>query len=172
MENTNRVVGSSSSFTLDLFGPKEPSSSSELFGSVFGPPSMGAGKHSSHAGIVEPLRKQDLGIQYGNAKHGTPVQERRLSKWKQFERRLERRLVAGISLLLSPCLCHANYTSTHHGMVMLQSTFGFWSKKMVTILKLKTAKILLYLSFLKNFELCKCIWAKSSVVSSLCRKKK
>ncbi|GMP23191.1 hypothetical protein CsSME_00000876 [Camellia sinensis var. sinensis] len=63
MENTKQVSGggsysSSSSFTLDLFGPKDPSSSSssstDIFGSVFGPPST------------------DFASQYGIAKHGTP----------------------------------------------------------------------------------------------------
>ncbi|XP_059666334.1 uncharacterized protein LOC132312100 [Cornus florida] len=72
MENTKKqqVGGSSSSFTVDLFGPKDvsPSSSSTgLFDSVFGPPSTGLGRDSSH------LRNQDLGSQYGNAKHGPPA---------------------------------------------------------------------------------------------------
>uniref|UniRef100_A0A5B7BRR5 Uncharacterized protein n=1 Tax=Davidia involucrata TaxID=16924 RepID=A0A5B7BRR5_DAVIN len=76
MENTKQVGGnSSSSFTVDLFGPKDSSSSSSstgLFGSVFGPPSTGLVRDSSHTGIIGSLRKQDSGSQYGNAKHGTP----------------------------------------------------------------------------------------------------
>ncbi|XP_057475230.1 uncharacterized protein LOC130763343 [Actinidia eriantha] len=70
MENTS----SSSSFTLDLFGPKDNSSSPSspgLFGSVFGPPSTGFGKNSSHSGTMECTRKQDFGGQYGRGKNGT-----------------------------------------------------------------------------------------------------
>ncbi|KAA8539665.1 hypothetical protein F0562_026356 [Nyssa sinensis] len=76
MENAKQVGASSSSFTLDLFGPMDSSSSSSsstgLFGSVFGPPSTGLGRDSSHTENTSSLRKQDLGSQYGNAKHGTP----------------------------------------------------------------------------------------------------
>ncbi|KAL3521149.1 hypothetical protein ACH5RR_019298 [Cinchona calisaya] len=71
MEKGKQVGSSSSSFIMDLFGPKETSKSSSpsttgLFGSVFGPPSMGLGKDSSHSGI-----KQDYGSQYGNLRNGT-----------------------------------------------------------------------------------------------------
>uniref|UniRef100_A0A166BX74 Uncharacterized protein n=1 Tax=Daucus carota subsp. sativus TaxID=79200 RepID=A0A166BX74_DAUCS len=51
---------------MDLFGPKDSSQSSSstgVFGSVFGPPSMGLGRDSSISG---PTRKQD----YGNTKQG------------------------------------------------------------------------------------------------------
>ncbi|CAL5322566.1 unnamed protein product [Camellia sinensis] len=81
MENTKQVSGggsysSSSSFTLDLFGPKDPSSSSssstDIFGSVFGPPSTGLGKDSSHTGFMGSMKMQDFASQYGIAKHGTP----------------------------------------------------------------------------------------------------
>ncbi|XAR71976.1 hypothetical protein NMG60_11018443 [Bertholletia excelsa] len=71
MEKSKQVGGgssSSSSLTLELFGPKEPSSSSSsssgLFGSVFGPPSTGLGRDSSHHG------RPDLRSQYGNVNHG------------------------------------------------------------------------------------------------------
>ncbi|KAL3523910.1 hypothetical protein ACH5RR_016744 [Cinchona calisaya] len=70
MEKGKQVGGSSSSFTMDLFGPKETSKSSSsstgLFGSVFGPPSTGLGKDCSHSGRI-----QDYGNQYGNVKNGT-----------------------------------------------------------------------------------------------------
>ncbi|XP_027160642.1 uncharacterized protein LOC113761732 [Coffea eugenioides] len=70
MEKGKQVGSSSSSFTMDLFGPKEPSKSSSsstgLFGSVFGPSSTGLGKDSAHSG-----RKQDFGSQYGTARNGT-----------------------------------------------------------------------------------------------------
>lgn len=50
MEKGKQVGGSSSSFIMDLFGPKESSKSSSsstgLFGSVFGPPSMVIAHHS------------------------------------------------------------------------------------------------------------------------------
>uniref|UniRef100_A0A5B7C1Z0 Uncharacterized protein n=1 Tax=Davidia involucrata TaxID=16924 RepID=A0A5B7C1Z0_DAVIN len=83
MENTKQVSGSSSSFTLDLFGPKDSSSSSSstgLFGSVFGPPSTGLRRDFSHSGNIGSLRKQDMGSQYGNAKHGTPDNTTQRSK--------------------------------------------------------------------------------------------
>ncbi|KAI3470799.1 hypothetical protein Pfo_027462 [Paulownia fortunei] len=58
---------SSSSFTVDLFGPKDSSKSSSsstgLFGSIFGPPtSMVPGRDTS---------RPDFGHAYGNAKHET-----------------------------------------------------------------------------------------------------
>ncbi|KAM7499311.1 hypothetical protein LguiA_023725 [Lonicera macranthoides] len=63
---------SSSSFTAELFGPKDSAPSPSptgLFGSVFGPSSTGVGRKSSHSG--SSVRNQDLGSQYGNPKHGT-----------------------------------------------------------------------------------------------------
>lgn len=70
MEKGRQVGSSSSSFTMDLFGPKETSKSSSsstgLFGSVFGPSSTGLGKDSSHSG-----RKQDFGSQFGTARNET-----------------------------------------------------------------------------------------------------
>lgn len=76
MENGKQVgaSASSSSFTVDLFGPKDSSksssSSTSLFGSVFGPSSTGLGKDSYHPGIMGASRNQDSGCQYGNAKAG------------------------------------------------------------------------------------------------------
>jgi len=77
MENTktkkkqvNGGGGSSSSFTAELFGPKDSSQSSSstgLFGSVFGPPSTGLGRNSAHSGTI----KHDIGSQYGNPKYST-----------------------------------------------------------------------------------------------------
>ncbi|KAL6994809.1 hypothetical protein U1Q18_042750 [Sarracenia purpurea var. burkii] len=74
MENNRKQVGSSSSsLTLDLFGPKDSSSSTSnpggLFGSVFGSPSTGLGKDSSQSGFMGS--RQDLGSQFPNCKHGT-----------------------------------------------------------------------------------------------------
>ncbi|KAK1355261.1 suppressor protein SRP40-like [Heracleum sosnowskyi] len=70
MEHNKKKVAtsssSSSSFTMDLFGPKDSPQSSQstgVFGSVFGPPSTGLGRDSSISG---PARKQD----YGNTKQG------------------------------------------------------------------------------------------------------
>ncbi|OIT31851.1 PREDICTED: uncharacterized protein LOC109208152 [Nicotiana attenuata] len=74
MEKAKQVAGSSassSSFTNDLFGPKEPTKSS-LFGSVFGPHSTGLGRDTIHSGVRGLSRIQDSGNQsFGNAKYGT-----------------------------------------------------------------------------------------------------
>ncbi|XP_060212912.1 uncharacterized protein LOC132640356 [Lycium barbarum] len=72
MEKAKKVVGSSSSssFTNELFGPKEPSNST-LFGSVFGPPSTGLRKDPMHSGDGGSSRIQDQGNHYGNTKYGT-----------------------------------------------------------------------------------------------------
>ncbi|KAK4353202.1 hypothetical protein RND71_028720 [Anisodus tanguticus] len=74
MEKGNQVFGSSSSsssFTNDLFGPKEPSKTS-LFGSVFGPHSTGLGRDSTHSVARGSSRIQDPGNQScGNAKYET-----------------------------------------------------------------------------------------------------
>ncbi|KAL8508225.1 hypothetical protein ACS0TY_018710 [Phlomoides rotata] len=66
MEKANKLVGSSSSFTVDLFGPKDSSKSSTssagFFGSIFGPQST-----------MVPGRDhlpQDFNG-YGNIKHET-----------------------------------------------------------------------------------------------------
>lgn len=56
MEKGNKASSSSSSFTMDLFGPKDSSksssSSNSVFGSVFGPSSTGLGKDSYNSGIM------------------------------------------------------------------------------------------------------------------------
>ncbi|OIT03018.1 PREDICTED: uncharacterized protein LOC109226256 [Nicotiana attenuata] len=73
MEKAKQVVGSSSSssFTNDLFGPKEPSNPS-LFGSVFGSPSTGLRRDPIQAGDRSSSKTQYPGNQYyGNAKYGT-----------------------------------------------------------------------------------------------------
>ncbi|XP_016478442.1 uncharacterized protein LOC107799810 [Nicotiana tabacum] len=73
MEKAKQVVGqsSSSSFTNDLFGPKQRTKSS-LFGSVFGPHSTGLGRDSIHSGVRGVSRVQDPGHQsFCNAKYGT-----------------------------------------------------------------------------------------------------
>ncbi|MCD7445769.1 hypothetical protein HAX54_000007 [Datura stramonium] len=71
MEKGKQVFGSSSSFTNDLFGPKEPSKTS-LFGSVFGPHSTGLGRDSTHSAARGSSRIQDPRNQScGNAKYGT-----------------------------------------------------------------------------------------------------
>ncbi|OIT03017.1 PREDICTED: uncharacterized protein LOC109226255 [Nicotiana attenuata] len=71
MEKAKQIVGSSSSssFTNDLFGPKEPSYPS-LFGSVFGPPSTGLRRDPIQAVDKSLSRTQEAGNQYGNAKYG------------------------------------------------------------------------------------------------------
>ncbi|KAL7612156.1 uncharacterized protein LOC111912278 [Lactuca sativa] len=65
---------SSSSFTENLFGPKDPSAatSSGLFSSVFGPSSTGLGKDSSHSKNTGASNKQEFGGPYGSGKHSTP----------------------------------------------------------------------------------------------------
>ncbi|KAH0674605.1 hypothetical protein KY285_024369 [Solanum tuberosum] len=78
MEKGKQVFGSSasasasaSSFTNDLFGPKEPSKTS-LFGSIFGPQSTGLGRDSTHSVARGSSRIQDPKNQScGNAKYGT-----------------------------------------------------------------------------------------------------
>ncbi|KAK4353815.1 hypothetical protein RND71_026009 [Anisodus tanguticus] len=73
MEKKKQVIGSfssGSSFTNELFGPKEPSNST-LFGSVFGPPSTGLRRDPIHSGDRGSSRIQDQGNQYGNTKYGT-----------------------------------------------------------------------------------------------------
>ncbi|CAN4095822.1 unnamed protein product [Withania somnifera] len=74
MEKAKQVFGSSStssSFTNDLFGPKEPSETS-LFGSVFGPHSTGLGRDSTHSAARGSSRFQDPKNQScGNEKYGT-----------------------------------------------------------------------------------------------------
>ncbi|KAL6327028.1 hypothetical protein AAG906_013505 [Vitis piasezkii] len=89
MENTKQV-GSSSSITSDLFGPKDsllllrypPASSApffschprycffcNLFYCIF---LCVPGRNSSHTGNIGSFRKQGSGNQVGNGKHGTP----------------------------------------------------------------------------------------------------
>ncbi|KAK6790121.1 hypothetical protein RDI58_013921 [Solanum bulbocastanum] len=75
MEKAKQVIGSSSSsssFTNELFGPKEPSNST-LFASVFGAPSTGLRRDPIHSGDHRgSSRIQDPGYQYGNnTKYGT-----------------------------------------------------------------------------------------------------
>ncbi|GAV78320.1 hypothetical protein CFOL_v3_21788 [Cephalotus follicularis] len=59
MEN-KRQVGSSSSFTADLFGTKEPptSSSTGIFASIFPPPSMVLDRSSSRSEVMGSWQKQ------------------------------------------------------------------------------------------------------------------
>nr|XP_043634682.1 uncharacterized protein LOC122605793 [Erigeron canadensis] len=64
---------SSSSFTENLFGPKDASSSSSsgLFSSVFGPSSTGLGRDSSHTRNTGSSKKHEFGGQYGSGKQPT-----------------------------------------------------------------------------------------------------
>ncbi|KAM0013158.1 hypothetical protein Hdeb2414_s0045g00744591 [Helianthus debilis subsp. tardiflorus] len=64
---------SSSSFTENLFGPKDaPSaSSSGLFSSVFGPSSTGLGRHPSHSNNAGLSKNQEFGGPYGSGKPST-----------------------------------------------------------------------------------------------------
>ncbi|XP_009774456.1 uncharacterized protein LOC107828214 [Nicotiana tabacum] len=85
MEKSKQVVGSSSSsFTTELFGPKEPSNSS-LFGSVFGPPSTGLRRDPIHAVDKSISRTQEVGNQYGNAKYGTSDNGSKRSRGEKVE---------------------------------------------------------------------------------------
>lgn len=64
---------SSSSLTLDLFGPKTNSSSSsnnDLFGSVFPPQSTAPGRSFGQSGPIGSSRKQDKVNQVGSPKQG------------------------------------------------------------------------------------------------------
>ncbi|KAJ0771866.1 hypothetical protein HanPI659440_Chr07g0273951 [Helianthus annuus] len=64
---------SSSSFTENLFGPKDVSSasSSGLFSSVFGPSSTGLGRHPSHSNNTGLSKNQEFGGPYGSGKPST-----------------------------------------------------------------------------------------------------
>ncbi|XP_031107858.1 uncharacterized protein LOC116012464 isoform X1 [Ipomoea triloba] len=70
-------TSSSSSFTTDLFGPKDRSKSSAssagLFVSVFGESSMG--RESSQSGVIDSSRMQNSGGQYSNARYGNSDHE-------------------------------------------------------------------------------------------------
>ncbi|XWS28774.1 hypothetical protein CRYUN_Cryun25bG0100000 [Craigia yunnanensis] len=61
---SKRKVGSSSSFTADLFGSKESSSSSSsskgIFSSIFSPPPTVGGRNSSSSKVLESWPKQPL----------------------------------------------------------------------------------------------------------------
>ncbi|XVF19976.1 hypothetical protein REPUB_Repub11eG0157800 [Reevesia pubescens] len=60
---SERQVGSSSSFTADLFGSKESSSSSSskgIFSSIFPPPSSVEGRNSSGSKVLESWPKQPV----------------------------------------------------------------------------------------------------------------
>ncbi|KAH0671367.1 hypothetical protein KY290_025553 [Solanum tuberosum] len=89
MEKGKQVFGSSasasasaSSFTNDLFGPKEPSKTS-LFGSIFGPQSTGLGRDSTHSVARGSSRIQDPKNQScGNAKYGTSEWNNRTMPFK------------------------------------------------------------------------------------------
>ncbi|MCD7445770.1 hypothetical protein HAX54_000008 [Datura stramonium] len=80
MEKAKQVVGSSSSsssFTNELFGPKEPSNST-LFGSVFGPPSTGLRRDTNHSRdinssrlIHEPRNHYANNTKYGTSDNGS-----------------------------------------------------------------------------------------------------
>ncbi|XP_022731904.1 uncharacterized protein LOC111286283 isoform X2 [Durio zibethinus] len=84
-----RQVDSSSSFTADLFGSKEPSSSSSpskgIFSSIFPPPSMVAGRNASGSKVLESWPKQPEGSAWrhgmqaplaGGATYNIPNKER------------------------------------------------------------------------------------------------
>ncbi|TYI26200.1 hypothetical protein ES332_A05G099100v1 [Gossypium tomentosum] len=72
---TKRQVGSSSSFTADLFGSKDSSSSSSkgIFSSIFPPPSSIGGKNSSGSKVLESWPKQPL---EGSAWRQAPLQNK------------------------------------------------------------------------------------------------
>ncbi|KAJ0909344.1 hypothetical protein HanRHA438_Chr07g0320591 [Helianthus annuus] len=65
---------SSSSFTENLFGPKDASSASStgLFSTVFGPSSTGLGRHPSHSNNPGSSKNKESGGPYGSGKPSTP----------------------------------------------------------------------------------------------------
>ncbi|KAF3449044.1 hypothetical protein FNV43_RR09768 [Rhamnella rubrinervis] len=65
-----KQMGSSSSFTSELFGSQESSSSSGIFGSIFAPSSKVLGRESLRSEGQE--KKQDLLSESWNSKTGTP----------------------------------------------------------------------------------------------------
>nr|GEU48515.1 hypothetical protein [Tanacetum cinerariifolium] len=66
--------GSSSSFTENLFGPKDanPASSSGLFSSVFGPSSTGLGRDLSHSKNSGASKQHEYRGPYGSGKQSAP----------------------------------------------------------------------------------------------------
>ncbi|KAL8192963.1 hypothetical protein R6Q57_027411 [Mikania cordata] len=70
MNHMKQQSGGSSSFTENLFGPKDASSTSSAghFSSVFGPSSTGLGRDSSHSKNRGPPNKQEFGGPYGTTK--------------------------------------------------------------------------------------------------------
>ncbi|XVE76457.1 hypothetical protein DITRI_Ditri12bG0174500 [Diplodiscus trichospermus] len=69
MEGGKGMGSSSSSFTSELFGSKEsPSSSTGIFGSIFGPPSKVLGRESLRSDVM--TKKQDSPNEPWNTKHG------------------------------------------------------------------------------------------------------
>ncbi|XP_076882407.1 uncharacterized protein LOC143530869 [Bidens hawaiensis] len=72
MDQKKKLSSSSSpsSFTENLFGPKDASStsSSGLFSTVFGPSSTGLGRHPSYSGSS---KNQEFGGAYGGGKPST-----------------------------------------------------------------------------------------------------
>ncbi|KAD5962138.1 hypothetical protein E3N88_13611 [Mikania micrantha] len=79
MDHVKKQSGGSS-FTENLFGPKDASSSSSsssasssLFSSVFGPSSTGLGRDASHSKNTGSSSKtQEFGGSYGSGKSSTP----------------------------------------------------------------------------------------------------
>ncbi|KAK9193385.1 hypothetical protein WN944_004082 [Citrus x changshan-huyou] len=65
-----KQTGSSSSLTNELFGSKESSSSSGIFGSIFSPPSKVLGRESLHSESME--KKHDSSKEAWNTKPTTP----------------------------------------------------------------------------------------------------
>ncbi|KAJ4704562.1 Plant/T7H20-70 protein [Melia azedarach] len=65
-----KQTGSSSSLTNELFGSKESSSSSGIFGSIFSPPSKVLGRESLRSESME--KKHDYSKEAWNTKPGAP----------------------------------------------------------------------------------------------------
>ncbi|KAK9077904.1 hypothetical protein SSX86_001961 [Deinandra increscens subsp. villosa] len=93
MKKKSSGSSSSSSFTENLFGPKDSSSSSSstsgVFSTVFGPSSMGLGRDPSHSkNTGGSYKKQEFGGPYGNyktqrtmgVKEGNPVYQNEAAK--------------------------------------------------------------------------------------------
>ncbi|XP_015897034.1 uncharacterized protein LOC107430685 isoform X1 [Ziziphus jujuba] len=70
MEGRKPMGSSSSSFTSELFGSKETSSSTGIFGSIFAPSSKVLGRESLRSEV--PGKRQDWQSESWNSKPGTP----------------------------------------------------------------------------------------------------
>ncbi|XP_015897037.1 uncharacterized protein LOC107430685 isoform X2 [Ziziphus jujuba] len=78
MEGRKPMGSSSSSFTSELFGSKETSSSTGIFGSIFAPSSKVLGRESLRSEV--PGKRQDWQSESWNSKPGTPDDTSKISE--------------------------------------------------------------------------------------------